>query len=204
MKLIGEPNFFSKLFLIRCLHDALESSDLQTQPFLSYKIWCPLSASVHCKLKIFLKMDLRFPFGGSRCAILHLWSPPWTGQHPGWAWWSQRSKCRPSCRATCPAGTGRSPCLPARHGQTTRRSQNLGNSSTYIRSTSQEMPPVENRQWFSQEWLFRFGRNFDAQHKYLTFSTFLIKSSIFLLQKLKSLGWIFSDKFVNPVQICRA
>ena len=48
MKLIVEPNFFSKFVIIIGLYDALESSGLQTQPFLSYKSCCPKSASRLC------------------------------------------------------------------------------------------------------------------------------------------------------------
>ena len=45
MKLIVEPNFFSNIILIIGLYYALESSGLQTQPFVSYKSCCPNSAS---------------------------------------------------------------------------------------------------------------------------------------------------------------
>ena len=37
MKLIVEPNFFSKFVLILGLYDALESSGLKSQPFMSYR-----------------------------------------------------------------------------------------------------------------------------------------------------------------------
>ena len=36
MKLIVEPNFFSKFVLILGLYDALGSSGLKSQPFMSY------------------------------------------------------------------------------------------------------------------------------------------------------------------------
>ena len=37
MKLIVEPNFFSKFVLILGLYDALGSSGLKSQPFMSYR-----------------------------------------------------------------------------------------------------------------------------------------------------------------------
>ena len=48
MKLIVEPNFFSKILLNIGQYDALESSGLQTQPFLSYKSCCPKTVSGLC------------------------------------------------------------------------------------------------------------------------------------------------------------
>ena len=42
MKLIVEPNFFSKMILILGLYYALESSGLKSQPFSSYKNCCPI------------------------------------------------------------------------------------------------------------------------------------------------------------------
>ena len=64
MKLIWEPNFFSKLFLIIGLYDALLSSGLKTQPFLSYSNGWTDRTSQYC-INFTFSVVFKKPFRGS-------------------------------------------------------------------------------------------------------------------------------------------